>query len=105
MSERKWRSADGPRQIGGSLDRLFGRLTPAAASTLTSLIDHWEEIVGPEMAAATSPMKIEGDTVSVRCERAPYASHLKLHWEEFRVAGGSLGIDIPKSLTVVLKPK
>ncbi len=105
MAKRTWRSAEGPRQIGGSLERLFGRLTPAAASSLTSLVDRWEEIVGAEMATATSPVKVEGDTLTVRCDRAPYASHLKLHWEEFRGVGGSLGIDVPKSLTVVLKPK
>ncbi|MEI6700184.1 MAG: DciA family protein, partial [Actinomycetota bacterium] len=74
-------------------------------SSLTALIDHWEEIVGRELAGATSPMKIEGDTVTVRCDRAPYSSHLKLHWEEFRAVGTSLGIDVPNSLTVVLKPK
>jgi len=105
VSRRTWYSGDGPTAISTSLSRILGRVTQSTAKTLTELIDHWSTLVGEEVAAMSSPIKVESDTLTVRCDRADYATHLKVSWPQIRILAETQGIDVPKAISVVIRPK
>jgi len=53
----------------------------------------------------SSPIKVESDTLTVRCDRADYATHLKVSWPQIRILAETQGIDVPKAISVVIRPK
>jgi hypothetical protein len=82
-----------------------GRVTTSTAKTLTELIDAWPELVGEELSQVSAPLKVEGDTVTVRCDRVDYATHLKVSWPTIRAAATERGITTPSAISVVIRPK
>ncbi len=105
MTKRGWYSGDGPTAISTSLSRILGRITQSSAKTLTELIDQWPTLVGEEVSTVSSPIKVESDTLTVRCDRADYATHLKVSWPQIRAAATAQGIDAPSGISVVLRPR
>jgi hypothetical protein len=105
VDKRAWYSGDGPTAISTSLSRILGRITQTSAKTLTDLIDHWPTLVGEEISAVSAPLKVESDTVTVRCDRADYATHLKVSWPQIRETARAQGIDAPSAISVVLRPR
>jgi len=105
VTKRSWYSGDGPLALSTSLSRILGRVTQSSAKTLTELIDHWPALVGEEVGAMSSPIKVESDTLTVRCDRADYATHLKVSWPQIRILAETQGIDVPKAISVVIRPK
>ena len=105
MAKRMWGSDEGPTPLDSSLSRILGRLTPQSARSLTDLIDNWSSLVGEEVAAASAPIKVERDTVTVRCDRAAYATYLKVSWPEIRRVAEAAGIATPSAIVVVVRPR
>ena len=113
--EKPPRHIYGPRQIGALLPALlrpaFRRRSPATAQVLAD----WEMIVGPRLAADTTPRKLFAGTLTIICA-GPMAMELQ-HMSEHLMAriNGHLGRivvtrlrfiqDMPPSLPPVPPPR
>ena len=65
-----WRPLPGsaprpPRRIDGSLDRLARQLGTPGAAALQVVFGRWSEIVGPDVAAQSRPLRLAGGTLLV----------------------------------------
>ena len=67
-----------PQGIGGVMDRLVsgrGWRTPVAVG---SVMGRWAEIVGPGVAAHSTPVSFEGRVLTVRADSTAWAHQLRL---------------------------
>ncbi len=103
MARRGWRDLDGPKPLSAALDKVTGRLTVADAGSLTALVDRWEELVGTELAAGSTPTKVLEGTVTVACGDALTATSLKLAWRSIGIRATELGLDLPGVLEAVIR--
>lgn len=87
--------------------------TPSVAG-VEVVFDRWSEVVGEQMAARTQPVRIDGDTLVVRCDESAIATHFRylqvelverlaqlsgerrINRIEFRVAGARRGPRPPR---------
>ena len=66
-----------PSLLGDGLDELMQRLSGASLSAVEAVMDAWPEIVGAEIAAASSPAKIDAGCLTIRTTDAIWASELR----------------------------
>jgi predicted nucleic acid-binding Zn ribbon protein len=67
-----------PRGLGAVLDNLTVDLGWTSTLAKSSLLVSWPDIVGPDIAARTSPVAIEDNTLTVSCESTAWATQLRL---------------------------
>jgi predicted nucleic acid-binding Zn ribbon protein len=65
-----------PRPLSLALEGFTTTLAPA--STLARVQACWEQVVGPAIAAAASPISERDGVLSVRCEAAVWSQELEL---------------------------
>jgi len=77
----RWRPLPGrvlpPSRVGEVLDRTLRSLGTPSIAGVEVLFDRWAEVVGEAMAARTQPVKIDGDTLVVRCDEPAIATHVR----------------------------
>jgi hypothetical protein len=73
-----------PRSIASAIDKIARQTVGKDWSLYANLLDHWIEIVGPEYAAVSTPVKVT----------FPHQPH------EPRRRGGTLTIKLPKGLVM-----
>jgi predicted nucleic acid-binding Zn ribbon protein len=71
-----------PRSLRGALDGVTREVTPAGA--LASVQAHWEEVVGPTVAAEAEPVSESGGVVTVACRSSVWAQELELLGRDLR---------------------
>jgi len=93
-----WRPLPGtgpkpPKRIDGALDRLARGLGAPGAGALQVVFGRWAEIVGPEAAARSRPLRLTGGTLLVGVGDPAFATELRYRGTEIleriaEVAGG-----------------
>jgi len=97
------RSEEGPSPLSRSLGRLIGRMTPQVANAFSVVGDHWEELVGDELAAHSRPIRLEDGTLTITTEGGAYATALKMSWAAIQAGIDSLGIPVPTRISVTVE--
>ncbi|MEM9520572.1 MAG: DUF721 domain-containing protein [Actinomycetota bacterium] len=69
--------SDVPRPVGDSLERLLGNLNAPSVDVLDVIFRSWESVVGPDLAAHTNPVAINGDQLSVRASDGVWAAEFR----------------------------
>ncbi len=67
-----------PRGLGSVLDNLTADLGWSVTLAKSDLLVSWAEVVGPDIAARTTPVAIEENTLTVSCESTAWATQLRL---------------------------
>ena len=107
-SSKGWRDPDAPRsaeprRIGEVLAALVAQRAFARGMPLGRLVRRWEEVVGPRLAAETSPARLEAGTLVVRATSGPWGAQARFLGEEIRKrANGALGGEVIKRVQVVV---
>ena len=74
-TEDEWRSA--PRPVADGLDHLARRLGAPTASALGAVFAHWEEAVGPTIAAHATPKSLIDGVLVVAVDQPGWATQLR----------------------------
>lgn len=69
------------------------------------LAARWESIVGPRLAAATSPRNLDAGTLIVAASNGPWGAQARFLAPEIRVqANAALGHDVVRNVQIVVRP-
>lgn len=80
---RRRRSRDGrPVAIGDALDGVLSRIGAARAVEHHDVFRDWNARVGPEIAKAARPHRVDGDTLVVRVVHSAWLNELSLRQNE-----------------------
>jgi hypothetical protein len=63
--------------VGDVLDRTLRSMGTPSVAGVEVVFDRWGEVVGEAMAARTQPVRIDGDTLVVRCDEPAIATHVR----------------------------
>jgi len=66
----------GPEKVGGLIAGLMQRLGLSARLEKQSAVTMWAELIGPKLAEETKALRIDGDTLIVKVERAAWRQQL-----------------------------
>jgi len=66
-----------PRPVGEFLDGVTRRLGVPKASLLAAVFSHWEELVGPEIAAHAQPRSLRDGVLVVSADQPAWAAQLR----------------------------
>jgi predicted nucleic acid-binding Zn ribbon protein len=70
--------ADGPQPVGELLSRFLNRKGLAAKVEAASVVPGWAELVGPQIAAVTEPLRVSDGTLFVAVETSAWIMELNL---------------------------
>ena len=77
MSWRPLPEEEGPRPVRDSLDAFARRLGASDAAPLALVFAHWEEIVGPAVAAHARPKSLVRGALVVAVDQPAWATQLR----------------------------
>jgi predicted nucleic acid-binding Zn ribbon protein len=72
----------GPRRLDTALDSVLDALGVAQAVERHAVFREWEERLGPEIAHAAQPHRVDGETLIVRVATSAWLSELSLRQGE-----------------------
>jgi len=72
----------GPRRLGAELDAVLERIGLAKVVERHAVFREWEERVGPEIARAARPHRVDGDTLIVLVASSAWLNELSLRQAE-----------------------
>jgi predicted nucleic acid-binding Zn ribbon protein len=64
-------------RVGDTIDRVLGRIGAPPSAGVEVVFDHWDEVVGAQMAARTRPVSIDGETLVVACDDPALTTHVR----------------------------
>lgn len=109
-----WRPLPGstpeaPARIDGALDRLATRLGAPSAGALQVVFGQWAEIVGPQAAACSRPLRLSGGTLVVGVGDPAAATELRYRGSEIleriaQVAGTAVADRLEVRVRPVAEP-
>ncbi len=67
----------GPRPVNASLDAVSRRLGMKDARGLGGLFAHWEELVGPGIAAHVKPVRVDAESLVVSVDHPAWATQVR----------------------------
>jgi predicted nucleic acid-binding Zn ribbon protein len=95
------RSEEEPRRVGESLDKVARRLGAPGARSLGAVFGHWDEIVGPAVAAHARPVSLRDGVLRVEVDEPGWATQLRyLAPDVIRRCGEAAGADVVVSVDV-----
>lgn len=98
------RSTD-PVPIGDVMDDLLNEDVFSRGLPVVTLMREWPRLVGERLAAATTPVSLEGGILIVRAEDSPWGAQARAFTKEMReLAEGVLGEGSVRSVRVVVSP-
>jgi predicted nucleic acid-binding Zn ribbon protein len=71
-----------PRRLDSALDSVLDRLGVTQAVERHAVFREWEERLGPEIAHAAHPHRVDGDTLIVRVTSSAWLNELSLRQGE-----------------------
>ena len=105
FAHRRDRRREEPVSIGEVIDGLMADEAFARARPLAELATHWPEIVGPRVAAETSPASLDEGVLTVRATNGPWGAQARFLTEQIRDrANATLGSEPIRSVRVVVSP-
>ena len=90
---------NGPLPLKQSLERLLNGLGAPEIDTVTTLIDRWPDVVGPELASRVRAVAVRGSELVVKVEDPAWASQIS--WLESRLLQRIADLVGPGRITVV----
>ncbi len=88
-----------PRPLKQGLERLLDGLGAPEIDAVTTLIERWPEVVGPELASRVRAVAVRGSELVVRVDDPAWASQIA--WLESRLLERSADLVGPGRITVV----
>jgi len=70
-------SDDGAGRLGEELDRLLRRLGSEPATNLASVFDDWSALVGDQVAAHVSPVRLQDGRLLVEVDDPTWATQMR----------------------------
>lgn len=67
-----------PQLVGDVIDQYLSRSGLAAKVEAASVVPEWEQLVGPQIAAVTEPLRVSGDALFVAVRTSPWMMELNL---------------------------
>jgi predicted nucleic acid-binding Zn ribbon protein len=107
MTWRSYQPAEerDPRPVGGSLDRIVRRFGGASVSSLDRLFAHWEDVVGPSVAAHTRPLSLKAGVLAVAVDNPAWATQLRLLSTDLLARlGEAAGAGVVTALDIRVRP-
>lgn len=90
------------RDALGTLGRELGLPEPDALGGLT---EHWDEVVGPEVAEHARLRSLRGGVLTIAVDAAPWATELRYQEDTIRRRVAEVtGADLVRSVRVVVDP-
>jgi hypothetical protein len=97
------RRVQGPTPLGAELARLAGRTGWAERLGAATLTARWEDVVGPDLVARCTPLRIAGGVLVVAAESAAWATQLRyLHAQLIEQACEVLGPGSVREVRIVV---
>lgn len=94
-----------PEGIGSLVGKVARDLGLAEVVATGRLFKHWEEIVGPQVAARSQPLSLRSGVLRIQTDSAAWAAEVRyLAPELLRRANAALGGQVARQLDVALKP-
>ena len=95
------RSEAEPTRLGDSLDRVAKRLGAPNSRSLGAVFGHWDDIVGPVVAAHARPVSLRDGVLRVEVDEPGWATQLRyLAPDILRRCGEVAGADVVTSVDV-----
>jgi predicted nucleic acid-binding Zn ribbon protein len=66
-----------PRVVADSLDRVTRALGGPRAQVITAVFSHWEQLVGPDIAAHAQPRSVRDGVLVVAADQPAWATQLR----------------------------
>lgn len=66
-----------PQRLGTSLDKVAKRFGTSSASALHGLFEHWDDLVGPGIAAHAKPVSLRAGKLLVEVDTNAWATQLR----------------------------
>lgn len=66
-----------PAPLSAPLDELLARLSGVSRSAIEVVMDQWRDIVGPDAAAVSDPVRLRDGVLTVRVDDSVWASELR----------------------------
>jgi predicted nucleic acid-binding Zn ribbon protein len=98
------RSGDGPIPLSASIAQVAGRLTRADLLGLAAIKEHWVAIVGDQVAAHASPIRLTGGVLTVSVDQPAWATQLRLQSGRLRESLAAHGVSQITKIEVVVRP-
>lgn len=73
---------DGPKPLGGGVDRVLKHLNAPKADVVESVFSDWERLVGEVIAEHTTPTRIENGVLFLEVANPAWASEMEWMTEE-----------------------
>jgi predicted nucleic acid-binding Zn ribbon protein len=96
---------DGPRPIGASLERVGRSLGMPAADTLGAVFGRWSSLVGEQVAAHATPVRLRHGALSITVDDPVWATQIR--WLEHDLVarlGEALGEGVVERIEVRVRP-
>ena len=90
---------NGPRPFRQGLERLLDGLGAPEIDAVSTLVERWPEVVGPELASRVRAVALRGSELVVRVEDPGWASQIA--WLESRLLERIDGLVGPGRITAV----
>ena len=94
-----------PQPLANSIERLLGHLNAPTASTLQTVFDRWDDLVGPGLAEHTEPVSLVDRCLVIAVDDPAWASQLS--WDANRVidlVNGELEGPLVETLQTRIRP-
>jgi len=70
--------ANEPHPVGRTLDRIVRRFGGATINSLDRVFSHWDDVVGPAVAAHARPLSLRDGVLAVAVDNPAWATQLRL---------------------------
>lgn len=84
MTGPEMHDPDDPMPVSASIDRILQSLRAPARAQVQGVFGRWEELVGPQIAAHVTPVRLEGDLLVVEVDDPAWATQVKMLSSDLR---------------------
>lgn len=69
-----------PQRLGDDIDRVLAGLGAPPVAVLTTIVDRWAELIGPDAAQVCAPVSVEHGCLTIAVDQPAWVSQLR--WME-----------------------
>jgi predicted nucleic acid-binding Zn ribbon protein len=86
------------------MSKLLGRLgVPTSLDTMEIIFTRWAELVGPELATHTKPVRVQGNVLVIGADHPAWVTRSRMEAEQIIAAARGLGDTTVERIEVVLQ--